>query len=196
MAAGRRREAASGFAGLVRFDRRTFLLVPRKGDREVYDDYIISHRRAAARAAPELGFAIPERGAPYPESSLPAQFLAQRVGRTAPERLEALEDQIFRAFFSRLEDISKREVLERAAAAAGVPPAEVGAALSDPAEKERAFREHREGHTGGIDGIPALLIPGARPIVGAVPAEVYREAIASALKHGAATPRAGAERDS
>ncbi len=181
MAAGRRREATREFAGRARFDRRTFLLVPRRGEREVYDEYIISHRRAAAKAAPELGFAMPKPGRPYPEASLPAQRIAQRVQRIAPQRLEALEDEIFRAFFVRLEDISKPEVLVEAARAAGVAPAEVEAALADPAEEERAFRDHREGQEAGINGIPALVIPGIGPVVGAVPVEVYRQALASAL---------------
>jgi predicted DsbA family dithiol-disulfide isomerase len=173
--------AAREFAGRAQFDRRAFLLLPRRGQREVYDDYLISHRRAAAKAAPDLGFAIPEPGKPYPASSLPAQRIAQRVQRTAPKRLEALEDEIFRAFFVRLEDISKPEVLVEAARAAGVAPAEVEAALADPAEEEGAFCEHREALEAGINGIPALVIPGIGPVVGAVPVEVYRQALASAL---------------
>ena len=59
----------------VAFERRAFLLLPGEGQRPVYDEYVISHRRRAAEMAPELGFAIPQPGHPYPRSSLPAQLV-------------------------------------------------------------------------------------------------------------------------
>ena len=50
-AAGRRRTVAAELAGRVTFARRSFLLMPGFGQRPVYDDYVIRHRRAAAGRA-------------------------------------------------------------------------------------------------------------------------------------------------
>lgn len=181
MATGRRRSVARDLEGQLSFERRSFLLLPGVGERPVYDDYVISHRRAAARQAPELGFAIPERGHPYPRSSVPAQLLAQHVQATDPERLEALEDALFRAVFVDLADIAEPDVLRRAARAAAVPEAAVDRALGDRPLLDQAAREHEEALEHGITGIPALLVPGQPPLVGAVPAETYRAALERAL---------------
>lgn len=163
------------------FSRRTFLLLPGVGERPVHDDYVISHRRAAARQAPELGFAIPRPGQPYPRSSLPAQLLAQRVQATAPARLEALEDALFGAVFVDLADVADPEVLRGCARQAGVDADEVDRALGDPALVTQALREHEAALRHGINGIPALLVPGHTSISGAVPVETYRAALARAL---------------
>ncbi len=183
MAAGRRRAAAREAAGRVTFERRSFLLMPGFGERPTYDEYVIRHRVAAAREAPELGFAIPEKGAPYPRSSLPPQLLALRVQRAAPDRLDSLEEELYRSVFVRLEDVADPAVLERCATTAAVPDAraEVEGALADPALREQAFRVHTAAIDRQIFGIPAVLVPGVRPIVGAVPAATYRAALELAL---------------
>ncbi len=165
----------------ARFSRRTFLLLPGVGERPVHDDYVIAHRRAAARQAPELPFAIPRRGQPYPRSSLPAQLLAQRAQATAPAQLEALEDALFRAVFVDLADVADPEVLRGCARQAAVDADEVDRALGDPALVAQALREHEAALSHGINGIPALLIPGHTSISGAVPVETYREALERAL---------------
>lgn len=181
MATGRRRSVARELGDRLTFERRSFLLLPGVGERPVHDDYVISHRRAAARQAPELGFAIPPRGHPYPRSSVPPQLLAQHVQAALPERLEALEDALFRAVFVDLADVADPDVLRRAARAAGVPEAEVERALGDRSLRAQAVREHGEAFELGITGIPALLVPGQPPLVGAVPAETYRAALERAL---------------
>lgn len=163
------------------FSRRTFLLLPGVGERPVHDDYVIAHRRAAARQAPELGFAIPSPGQPYPRSSVPAQLVAQRVRAVAPERLEALEDALFRAVFVDLADVADPQVLRACARAAGVGEDEVDRALGDEALLDQAAREHDEALAHGITGIPALLLPGRTSVVGAVPVDTYRRALDEAL---------------
>ncbi len=181
MATGRRRTVARELGDRATFSRRTFLLLPGVGQRPVHDDYVIAHRRAAAQQAPELGFAIPRRGQPYPRSSLPAQLVAQRVQATDPQRVEALEDALFRSVFVDLADVADREVLRGCARAAGVDEDEVDAALGDEALVDQALREHEAALDHGISGIPALLLPGQPPIVGAVPTETYRAALTRAL---------------
>lgn len=181
MATGRRRAAARELGDRATFSRRTFLLLPGEGQRPVYDDYVIAHRRAAAQQAPELGFALPRQGQPYPRSSLPAQLVAQRAQAIAPERVEALEDALFRAVFVDLADVADPTVLRACARAAGLEEGEVERALADEALVAQALREHEEAMHHGISGIPALLVPGRAPVVGAVPAETYRAAIEAAL---------------
>jgi len=166
----------------VRFERRAYLLVPREGQRPAYDDYIISHRVRAAQMLPELGFAIPKPGQKYPSSSWNPQLFAMRVADSFPQRLEATEDALFGAMFRELLDISDPAVLRDVARKAEVPEAEVDAALRDPQLRERARAEHLEGEEAGITGIPALVIPGLPPITGAVPADMYRQALQHALQ--------------
>ena len=166
------------FEGRVRFERRAFLLMPRDGQRPAYDDYVIAHRVRAAQMMPELKFAIPQLGAPYPRSSWPAQLFAMRA---APDRITAVEDALFGAMFRELRDISDPDVLRGCARACGVPESEVDAALADEALAAQAVREHQQAEELGINGIPALALPGFEPITGAVPVEAYRSALLQAL---------------
>jgi len=165
----------------VRFERRAYLLVPRDGQRPAYDDYIISHRMRAAQMMPGLGFAIPKLGQKYPSSSWNAQLLAMRVADVMSERLGALEDALFGAMFRELRDISDPSVLRDVARKAGVPEVEVDTALADPDLRERAHAEHLEGEEAGLTGVPALVISDQPPITGAVPADMYRQALRSAV---------------
>lgn len=171
------------FEGRATFSRRSFLLLPGVGERPVYDDYVISHRRAARERAPELGFRIPKKGHPYPGSSVPAQLLAKRIQATHPHRLEPLEDALYRAVFVDLADVADPEVLRRAARAADVPEAEVDLAFGElDALLELVVRDHRQAIQQGITRIPAMLVPGQRPLVGAMPVSAYRTALERATR--------------
>ena len=181
MAAGRRRAIEQQFADRARFTRRAFLLLPGVGQRPAYDEYVIAHRIRAAQLMPELGFSIPTLGQPYPSSSLPPQLLALRVQDEHPQRLPALEDALFRAVFVALDDVADPTVLRRCAREAEVPEGEVDRALADPALPPRALREHEQAIERGITGIPAMLVPGQVPLVGAQPLEAYRSALERAL---------------
>ena len=181
MAAGRRRTLERELAGKVQFDRRAYLLLPGEGQRPTYDEYVVSHRVRAAEMMPELGFAIPKVGQKYPRSSVPAQLVAAAVQDEQPERLVAMEDQLFGAMFRELRDISDPKVLREIARATGIPEAEVDAAIDSSRLRHRAAAEHDEGEAAGITGIPALVIPGLPPITGAVPIETYRQALIHAL---------------
>lgn len=178
MAAGRRQQLARELQGRVSFERRAYLLLPGEGQRPAYDDYVISHRKRAREMVPELGFALPEPGQPYPRSSVPAQAVAAAVTAEHPERMEALEAALFRAMFVELKDISSAEVLAACAAQAEVPGPEafVERALGDDSFRETVFAEHEEALAEGVNGIPALVVPGYAPITGAVPLEPLRRA--------------------
>jgi len=170
----------------VQFERRAYLLVPREGQRPVYDDYVIAHRMRAAQMLPHLEFAIPKPGQKYPSSSWNPQLFAMRVAEAYPERLEATEDALFGAMFRELRDISDPAVLHDIARKAGVPEAEVDGAIASSRLRERAAAEHDEGEAAGITGVPALLIPGLAPITGAVPTDMYRQALQRALNRSGA----------
>src|SRR5437763_8792820 len=133
---------AKELAGKVQFDRRAYLLLPGEGQRPAYDEYVVSHRVRAAEMMPELGFAIPKVGQKYPRSSVPAQLVAAAVQDEHPERLEALEDQLFGAMFRELRDISDPAELRKCGEAAAVPDGSVDRALSEPALRGRGFAGH------------------------------------------------------
>jgi predicted DsbA family dithiol-disulfide isomerase len=182
VAAGRRRNIQEELADRVRFQRRAYLLVSREGQRPAYDDSVISHRKRAAQTLPELEFAIPAPGQKYPSSSWNPQLFAMRVAESSPERLGAVEDALFGAMFRELRDISDPAVLREIARKAGVPEAEVDAALASARLRQRVAADHDEAEAVGITGVPALVIPGLAPITGAVPEEMYRQALQYALR--------------
>ena len=131
---------------------------------------------------PHLEFAIPKPGQKYPSSSWNPQLFAMRVAEAFPDRLEVTEDALFGAMFRELRDISDVNVLHGLARQAGVPETEVDAAAASSRLRERAAAEHDEGEAAGISGIPALVIPGFSPITGAVPVEMYRQALQHAFR--------------
>jgi predicted DsbA family dithiol-disulfide isomerase len=173
----------SEFSGVVRPVRRTFILVPPGGGREVFDDYVLKHRAMAARHLPQARFDMPAPGAPYPASSLPALLAQKGVDLHRPERGDAFEMALFEAFFGRSEDVSDPEVLSRLATRAGLDPGEVRSYLQDAEVERQVYADHREAvEELKISGIPTVVVPGLAPIVGAVPADFYREAFRAALE--------------
>jgi predicted DsbA family dithiol-disulfide isomerase len=188
VAAGRRRTLERELAGKVEFVRRAYLLLPGEGQRPAYDEYVVSHRVRAAQMNPELEFAIPKVGQDYPRSSLPAQLVAAAVQEEAPDRLEALEDALFGAMFRELRDISDPAELRACARVAGAPEELVDRALRDAALRDRVFAEHQEGLDAGVQGIPALVVPGYAPVTGAIPLDVLRRAFAEVVDSPAANP--------
>jgi predicted DsbA family dithiol-disulfide isomerase len=186
VAAGRRRQVARELEGRVSFERRAYLLLPGEGQRPAYDDYVVSHRKRAAEMEPSLGFAIPEVGQPYPRSSLPAQAVAAAAFAEHPDRMDALEDALFKAMFAELRDISSPEVLAECVRQAGVPDPEafVERGLGDDSFRETVFAEHEEALAEGVHGIPALVVPGYAPITGAVPLEPLRRAFQHLVEEG------------
>jgi predicted DsbA family dithiol-disulfide isomerase len=188
VAAGRRRTLARELDGKVRFDRRAYLLLPGEGQRPSYDEYVISHRVRAAQMNPDLGFAIPKVGQKYPRSSVPAQVVAAAVQLEHPDRLEAVEENLFGAMFRELRDVSDPVELRRIVQAADVPESIVDRALADPVLRERVFAEHQEALDEGVRGVPALVVPGYAPVTGAIPLDVLRRAFAEVVDSRADRP--------
>ena len=188
MAAGRRRTLARELAGKLEFVRRVYLLLPGEGQRPAYDEYVVSHRVRAAQMNPDLGFAVPTVGEKYPRSSVPAQLVAAAVQEEQPDRLEALEDALFGSMFRELRDISDPAELRACARTAGVGEALVERALADPGLRDRVFAEHQEALDAGVQGIPALVVPGYAPVTGAIPLDVLRRAFGEVVDSRTANP--------
>src|SRR5207248_11791486 len=66
------------------------------------------------------------------------------VQQEHPDRLEALEDELFGAMFRELRDVSDPAELRKCGEAAAVPDGSVDRALSDPALRDGVFAEHQE----------------------------------------------------
>lgn len=167
----------------MRLVRRPFVLVPPGRGREIFDDYVLRHRAMAARQEPGARFDLPAPGSPYPASSLPALLVQKGTDLQFPERADALELALFEAFFGRSEDVSDLEVLARVGETAGIDAEQVRGFLVDAEIEQIVRREHHEAvEQFGVTGIPTVVLPGQPPIVGAVPADFYREALRAALE--------------
>lgn len=165
--------------------RKAFPLVRQEGARAVFDDYIVTHRRRAGEQEGAPHFAIPQVGTPYPASSFPALEAAKWLEQRHPELAGNFEFAVFEAFFGRVEDISAAQVLERAAAQAGVPEPEftdLHAALKDHRFQDAVLADYREGLERGINGIPTVIVSDAEPLVGAVPVSAYRGVLLGILR--------------
>jgi len=163
----------------LRVEVKSFVLIPDDQPGRTFREYHREHRQAAAaqdRDAPH--FAIPPVGHPYPRSSLPALEAAAWLRTTQPERFDAFDLAVFEAFFGALRDISDPDVLVELAAGAGADGQALLEALRGRGFRPTVLHEHREALERGIQAIPAILLPGRPPILGAVPYPDLRQALA------------------
>jgi predicted DsbA family dithiol-disulfide isomerase len=152
------------------------VLRPEEQADRVFTEYHRTHRRAAADQDPDAPvFHLPVAGDRYPRSSWPALEAAAWARATDPGRFSAFDLSLFEAFFGRSEDVSDPALLARLARTVGLDGAGLAEALAQHRYRPRVREEHLEAVGLGIHGIPAFLVPGAPPIVGAVPyAELER----------------------
>jgi predicted DsbA family dithiol-disulfide isomerase len=109
-----------------------------------------------------------------------------------PSRHAAFDLALFEAFFERVEDVGDPAVLLRIGDSVGLDRSGLREALWDRRYRSLVWQEHLEATDQGIHGIPAILIPGQRMLVGAVPYPDLRRAVESALQGAAGTQeRAG-----
>ena len=148
-----------------------------------FTEYNRAHRLAAMTQEEDSpAFDMPEVGARYPSSSLPALEAAAWVREAHPERFWTFDLAVFEAFFGRTEDISHPQVLARIAASAGLDPSALDQALATGRFRPIVLREHAEATSQGFHNIPIILIPGHGPVVGAVPYADLRRAVLRALE--------------
>jgi predicted DsbA family dithiol-disulfide isomerase len=117
-------------------------------------------------------------------NSRKALLLAEAAKGEGPGVFCALNEKLFAAFFGEGRNIGDDTVLRKLAEEAGVPPAVVDRAWSDPAYGERLRGNQTEASRLGIRGVPTFLI-GKRILAGAVPAETL---LSAAREARASTP--------
>ena len=102
-------------------------------------------------------------------------LLAEAAKEEGQEIFEALNEGLFRAYFTEGRNIGDPQVLRDVAQAAGVSAGRIGQAWSDAAYEKRLARDHEAAAEIGITGIPTFIVDGRWIIEGAVPVEMLRE---------------------
>lgn len=157
----------------VEIQHRAFLLLPADEDRS-FTEYHLRHRRAA-RELTGMPFHLPDVGAPYPRSSLPALQAAAWVQEHHPDCFDAFDLSVYEAFFRETRDISDAAVLGDLAESLGLDPEGPARAVAEGGYRSRVFAQYEESVRAGVNGIPTVRIGGAQ-IAGAVPYEEYLRA--------------------
>lgn len=164
------------------------MLVPEARTDRTFRDYHRAHRQAAgAQGEDSPSFGIPSVGDPYPRCSFPSLEAAVWVRETSPDQFPPFDMALFEAFFARNEDISDSTVLVRLAEQCGLDGRALIGALRDGSCREHVVVESREAGRLAITAIPAVVLPGRPPIVGAVPYADLRRAAEAALRGNGAT---------
>jgi predicted DsbA family dithiol-disulfide isomerase len=172
------RDAPAG----VHLRHKAFLLRPEDNPVAQFSAYQLQHRQAA-RQMTGLEFHLPQVGAAYPRSSLPALEAAKWVEALHPERFLTFDLALFQAFFAETRDISDPAVLVEVAHSAGIPGAGLEEALTAGSYRAAVWSDHREAMELGVNSIPTVRI-GEAVISGAVPFGEYRAALTEALARG------------
>ena len=126
-----------------------------------------------ARMGKAEGIVFSERT--FTTNSHKALLLAEAAKEEGSEVFEALNEGLFRAYFTGGRNIGDPRVLRDVADAAGVPSGRIGQAWSDAAYEERLARDHAAAAGVGITAIPTFIVDGRWIIEGAVPVEMLRE---------------------
>ncbi len=124
------------------------------------------------RMGKEEGIVFIERT--FTTNSHKALLLAESVKETAPGLLEALNERLFRAYFSEGKNIGDATVLDRIAEETGVPGETFDRAWSDPLFEERLKKQGQAAIGMGITGVPTFIIGGRWIVEGAVPVDELR----------------------
>ncbi len=116
----------------------------------------------------------------FPQWSLPALAAAKCAARQGDEAFEALHLRLYAAFFAEGVNIGQpEEVVE---VVRRVPEVDFGRFLADyesGAGREAVLRDYEAAVSEhGVQAIPTVILPDGRRLVGAVPLEVYRRALA------------------
>ena len=112
----------------------------------------------------------------FTTNSHKALLLAEAAKEEGPVVFEALNEGLFRAYFTEGRNIGDPQVLRVVAQAAGVPAERVEQAWSETTYEERLARDHAEAAEIGITGIPLFIVDDRWILEGAVPVEMLREA--------------------
>lgn len=97
-------------------------------------------------------------------------------------RQHELKITLFHCYFSRSRDVSDHDVLANAAVEAGLDFEEATAVLEDQTYAESVREAQRVSISGGIQGVPAVIIDQRELVVGAQGVDNYKELLLQAVK--------------
>jgi predicted DsbA family dithiol-disulfide isomerase len=112
----------------------------------------------------------------FTTNSHKALLLAEAAKQDGSVVFEALNEELFRAYFTEGRNIGDPQVLRDVALAAGVSAGRLEQAWSDAAYEERLAGDREAAEQIGITGIPVFIVDGRWILEGAVPVEMLREA--------------------
>ncbi len=112
----------------------------------------------------------------FTTNSHKALLLAEAAKEEGSAVFEALNEGLFRAYFTEGRNIGDPEVLRDVAQASGVPAGRLVQAWSDAAYEERLAGDRETAARFGITGIPVFIVDGRWILEGAVPVEMLRAA--------------------
>jgi predicted DsbA family dithiol-disulfide isomerase len=92
-------------------------------------------------------------------------------------RQDALVNRLFQAYFEEARDIGEPQVLQGLAAEAGLEPAALKRALTDPDSLEAVVDLEQQGYRLGIQGVPFFILSQKYGVSGAQPPEFWRDAL-------------------
>lgn len=164
----------------VRLRHKAFLLRPEDNPGAQFTAYHLQHRQAA-RQLTGLEFDLPQVGAVYPRSSMPALEAAKWVEAEHPDQFLSFDLAVFQAFFAETRNIGDPEVLVDIAHSVGIPVAGLREALDRRTYENAVWKDHLEAMKLEVHSIPTVLI-GGQVISGAVPIGEYHNALKVALQ--------------
>lgn len=97
-------------------------------------------------------------------------------------RQHELKITLFNCYFSRGRDVSDHEVLANAAVEAGLDFEEAFALLEDQRYADAVRKAQRVSISGGIQGVPALIVDQRELVVGAQGVEQYKKLLSQAVE--------------
>jgi predicted DsbA family dithiol-disulfide isomerase len=92
-------------------------------------------------------------------------------------RFDDFHEEIFRAYFTGVQDIGRMDVILDVARSSGLDAEALRAALTQGLYRERLQAAQQESERYGVTGVPAFIIEEHYKIVGAQPLEVFRETL-------------------
>lgn len=111
----------------------------------------------------------------FTTNSRKALLLAEAAKEAGSGIFDALNEGLFRAYFSEGKNIGDVAVLREIAEETGVPGETVYRAWSDPLYEERLKRQHEAASRVGVTGIPTFIIGNKWILEGAVPTDMLRK---------------------
>jgi predicted DsbA family dithiol-disulfide isomerase len=112
----------------------------------------------------------------FTTNSHKALLLAEAAKEAGPAVFEALNEGLFRAYFTELRNIGDERVLREISRTSGMPSPLMESAWMDASYEHRLERTLEDAARLAVTGIPAFLLAGKQLIEGAVPVQTLREA--------------------